>query len=213
MSDLVDPELVYRGVERRNDRRATYLAVVIIDSAFRVKYSASEGPKGDGSRRLLCDDASRLRPEVVSLVSKLMSTFGPNGSSGRVGLLDENHTVRLTRLVGCEETLFALMVESCRNNDSILRAAGRYQLTRRQCEVLALIIEGASVNEIAEQLCITENTVQGYVKSLLSKTRSRNRPAMVASVLDWNMGRTPKRETLSLVDERRTQQRVGADAS
>jgi len=37
----------------------------------------------------------------------------------------------------------------------------------------------------ADALKIAETTVQGYYKRLLSKTQSRNRPAMVANVLDW----------------------------
>ena len=40
--------------------------------------------------------------------------------------------------------------------------------------------------EIARALTISEYTAQGYLKSLLSKTGSRNRAAMVAKVLNWN---------------------------
>jgi DNA-binding CsgD family transcriptional regulator len=52
-------------------------------------------------------------------------------------------------------------------------------------DVLALLLEGASAGETASALNIAETTAQGYVKRLLSKTNSRNRPAMVATVLDW----------------------------
>jgi DNA-binding CsgD family transcriptional regulator len=52
-----------------------------------------------------------------------------------------------------------------------------------------LILEGASATETAETLKIAETTVQGYYKRLLSKTNSRNRPAMVANVLDWRGSR------------------------
>jgi DNA-binding CsgD family transcriptional regulator len=48
-----------------------------------------------------------------------------------------------------------------------------------------MILEGANATETAQVLKIAETTVQGYYKRLLSKTRSRNRPAMVANVLDW----------------------------
>ena len=44
-------------------------------------------------------------------------------------------------------------------------------------------------------LKIAETTVQGYYKRLLSKTQSRNRPAMVANVLDWGgSGRQQQRD-------------------
>jgi DNA-binding CsgD family transcriptional regulator len=49
-----------------------------------------------------------------------------------------------------------------------------------------MILEGANAPETAQALQIAETTVQGYYKRLLIKTKSRNRPAMVANVLDWN---------------------------
>jgi DNA-binding CsgD family transcriptional regulator len=52
--------------------------------------------------------------------------------------------------------------------------------------VLGLILEGQSAIEISQTLKIAETTVQGYYKRLLNKTQSRNRPAMVANVLDWD---------------------------
>jgi len=176
----------YRGVDRRRQpRQVSYLAAVV-DAGLRVKYSAAGDPKGDEARRMVCDGQSKLRPEIEALVSQLMAETRNAGSQGRrAGLLDEEHTLHLMPLVGPEETLFALMMEINGNRDTIRRAAGRYRLTRRQCDVLRLILEGASASEIAERLCLSEYTVQGYVKSLLTKTGSRNRPAMVANVLDW----------------------------
>lgn len=185
------PYMGYRGLERRRQEKPpTYLAFIVVDAAFQVKYSAVEGPKGNEARLLVCDEQAGLRPEVAELVARLIAEAGAGGSTDRrVCLLDENRSLRLSPLVGCGETLFALVVETNRNNDSLLRAASRYKLTKRQCDVLALILAGSSVSEIAEELHISENTVQGYVKTLLSKTQSRNRPAMVANVLDWNQVR------------------------
>jgi len=86
-------------------------------------------------------------------------------------------------------------VEHFRGGDSLSRATRKYQLTPREIEVLAMILEGASAAETANALKIAETTVQGYYKRLLSKTQSRNRPAMVANVLDWGgSGRQPQRD-------------------
>jgi len=87
---------------------------------------------------------------------------------------------------GGNEKLFGLIVEADRDFNSISRAAGRFGLTKRQAQVLALVLEGSSAAEIAQVLSISEYTAQGYLKSLLSKTGSRNRAAMVAKVLNWN---------------------------
>jgi DNA-binding CsgD family transcriptional regulator len=188
-------EFSYRGIERRRaQRHGMQLAVVVVDSALRVKYCSSQKQKHDEMWRLLCDGQLRLRPEIEQLVSKLVSDAGLDSSKEtNAVLLDEDRVLRLSPLVGPEETLFALIIGTNHNRDSLVRAAGRYQLTKRQAQVLALILEGDSVGEIADHLCISENTAQGYVKSLLSKTQSRNRPAMVAKVLDWNQSRDAMR--------------------
>jgi DNA-binding CsgD family transcriptional regulator len=59
--------------------------------------------------------------------------------------------------------------------------------------VLFHVLEGANAGEAAEALDISEYTAQGYIKTLLMKTESRNRAAMVAKVLDWENPR-PVRE-------------------
>ena len=48
-------------------------------------------------------------------------------------------------------------------------------LTERETEILKLLPKGATNKQIAETLFITENTVKVHVKSILEKTRLRNR--------------------------------------
>jgi DNA-binding CsgD family transcriptional regulator len=175
--------------------------LVVIDEKCRVKFCSS-GNQNHELERLLTEDGSRLRPEIESMAAKLIEDSKHASEAAQVALLDADRVLRLSRLVGSEETLYALIFGANHNRDSLVRAAVRYTLTRRQCEVLALILEGDSVGEIADALCITENTVQGYVKSLLSKTKSRNRPAMVAKVLDWNALR-PVDSDRRVADERK----------
>jgi DNA-binding CsgD family transcriptional regulator len=81
--------------------------------------------------------------------------------------------------------LFGITVETDHKYHSIIRATTRFALTNRQSEVLSLILDGANASEIARLLSITENTAQGYMKSLLDKTNCRNRAAMIAKILDW----------------------------
>jgi two-component system nitrate/nitrite response regulator NarL len=49
------------------------------------------------------------------------------------------------------------------------------ELTEREIEVLRLIVQGASNPEIADELCITVNTVKSHVKNILYKLRLENR--------------------------------------
>ena len=102
-----------------------------------------------------------------------------------VAYVAPRHLMRLRRLHGPEH-LFVVTVEPFRSRDSLAIAARRFSLTRREVETLSLILEGANATEIAVALHITENTVHGYFKRLLVKTHSRNRPAMVANVLQWD---------------------------
>ena len=53
-----------------------------------------------------------------------------------------------------------------RTRDSLERVV---DLTRREREVLELLVEGASGNEIAEELRISINTVRSHIQSLFAK--------------------------------------------
>ncbi|HMD03339.1 MAG TPA: helix-turn-helix transcriptional regulator, partial [Candidatus Baltobacteraceae bacterium] len=120
-----------------------------------------------------------LQPDVEAF---LLGIGGGDVSAPvRTAFLSEEHVLRVARLVGEGGPMYVLSVEEDRNRLSLSRAARRHQLTRRETAVLTLILDGSNASEIAATLGISENTVQGYFKRLLSKTGSRNRVAMVAS--------------------------------
>lgn len=54
------------------------------------------------------------------------------------------------------------------------------QLTGREHQVLALVVEGLSAKEIAYRLSIAPRTVECHIDHLRTKTRSRNRAQLVA---------------------------------
>jgi DNA-binding CsgD family transcriptional regulator len=161
------------------------IKLIVIDSDCLVILDSIE-PHEHELRMLLSDDRKRLRGDVESVVKSLLDyCLRTSERHSRMAFLDAQRFVRVTRLDGGAGSLFAVSVESFRGGDSLSRATRKYQLTPREIDVLALILEGASATETAETLKIAETTVQGYYKRLLSKTGSRNRPAMVANVLDW----------------------------
>jgi len=55
-----------------------------------------------------------------------------------------------------------------------------YGLTRREQEVLALLVEGRSNVEIAERLVISRHAVRYYVSEILGKLEVSNRTEAVA---------------------------------
>lgn len=52
-------------------------------------------------------------------------------------------------------------------------------LSKREIEIIRLIIAGLSTQEIAQRIIITENTVKWYIKSTYSKLRVHNRAQLV----------------------------------
>jgi DNA-binding CsgD family transcriptional regulator len=177
--------------ERHNEvaGKRDRVKLIVVDSECRVVFDSIE-PAEYELRLLLSDDRKNFRGGVETIVASLLNDCLRNHERhSRIAFLDPQRFVRVTRLDGSDGSLFAVTVESVRGGDSLSRATRKFQLTPREIDVLALILEGASATETAETLKIAETTVQGYYKRLLSKTNSRNRPAMVANVLDWRGSR------------------------
>jgi DNA-binding CsgD family transcriptional regulator len=164
--------------------RRQRIQLIIVDSDCRVVVDSIESDELV-LQSLLSGDRTMLHDTVSEIVRPLIERCLGGEPQAQIAFLDAHHYVRVTQLEGRQGTLFAVTVEYFRGGDSLTRAARKYRLTPREIDVLALILEGASAGETARTLKIAETTVQGYYKRLLSKTQSRNRPAMVANVLDW----------------------------
>lgn len=162
-------------------------AFVVVDSRGRIRYTSEGRGHGETELQRIIVNRTKLQPEVAAFVQGLPSfSRDDNPVAARFFLLSDNQMLRVVWLTGAEGSVFILTIEPDRNGDSLVRAVRRFQLTRRETEVLALILDGFSARETAEMLEISEHTVQGYFKRLLSKTNARNRVSMVASILEWN---------------------------
>jgi DNA-binding CsgD family transcriptional regulator len=161
------------------------MKLVIVNSAGGVLLDSID-PSEHELRLLLSDDRKTFRGDIAVTVRSLIDhCLAKSERHSHIAFLDAHRFVRVTRLDGDDVPLFAVSMEVFRAADSLSRAARKYRLTPREIDVLAMVLEGASATETASALNIAETTVQGYHKRLLSKTQSRNRPAMVANVLDW----------------------------
>ena len=80
------------------------------------------------------------------------------------------------------------MVQPMMPDEDPCGAAGReVRLSCRQREILALVAQGASDNEIAMQLCLSAKTVSWYVKEIRTLLRARSRAHAVALALQYGL--------------------------
>jgi len=68
---------------------------------------------------------------------------------------------------------------------SLTGAAATFHISPREAQVLALLLDGLTLHEIADRLHITSSTVQDHIKRLLEKTATHNRQEMTAKILGW----------------------------
>lgn len=61
-----------------------------------------------------------------------------------------------------------------------------FDLSPRQEEIAALVIQGFSNREIAERLYICEQTVKDHLHDIFEKTRVRRRSELTAKILGLN---------------------------
>ena len=74
----------------------------------------------------------------------------------------------------------AIFLEEARSTEIAPLILSAHQLTRREGEVTQLVLQGLSTGEIADQLCITLNTVQGYLTSIFDQVGVRSRRELAA---------------------------------
>jgi DNA-binding CsgD family transcriptional regulator len=93
--------------------------------------------------------------------------------------------VRTQPMTGPAGLFIGVRIDRFQPPNSLTGAAARFHISPREVQVLALLLDGKHLNEIAEQLHITSSTVQDHIKSMLDKTESGNRSELIGRVLGW----------------------------
>jgi DNA-binding CsgD family transcriptional regulator len=93
--------------------------------------------------------------------------------------------VRTQPMSGPAGLFIGVRIERFQPPNSLTGAATRFHISPREVQVLALLLDGNHLDQIAGQLHITSSTVQDHIKSMLDKTESRNRSELIARVLGW----------------------------
>jgi len=108
--------------------------------------------------------------------------FGPTGFTGyTMFILHRTESQHLNLISGAHFNLFRMIHDKIANLHSS-NAKEALNISRRENDVLQLIVKGKTNHEIAQKLNISPHTVTAYVKTLSLKLNSRNRTetAMVA---------------------------------
>jgi DNA-binding CsgD family transcriptional regulator len=93
--------------------------------------------------------------------------------------------VRTQPMAGSAGQFIGVWIDRFRPPNSLSSAAHRFRISPRELQVLALLLDGNHLDQIAAQLHITSSTVQDHIKRMLDKTESRNRSELIARVLGW----------------------------
>lgn len=89
-------------------------------------------------------------------------------------------------MAGPAGLFIGVSLERSKPMHSLTGAAARFRISPREVQVLALLLDGAHLDAVAERLHIASSTVQDHIKSLLEKTGTKNRSEMIATILGWS---------------------------
>lgn len=169
--------------QRRTDESALY----IVDRELRIVL----GPPPLEGEEPWPAEAS-VEPRLPSALERIVRELAreldeaPPGERVAVAQPAPFMSVRAEPLHGrCSEQYIAVHMKAFGERDALRGAAKEFHISPREMETLLLLMDGLTVSEMGERLSIATSTIQDHIKSLLDKTQSTNRAAMVARVLGW----------------------------
>ena len=121
---------------------------------------------------------------TTEILKKLESRCRESRRSNTV-LYEALDDERVFRIVPLDTELFgnvAIFVDVFGQRGSTSEAAKTYGLTKRESEVLALLVRENSKADLARQLCVTESTIGDHVGSIMRKMNASKRIEIVAKV-------------------------------
>jgi DNA-binding CsgD family transcriptional regulator len=137
-----------------------------------------------GLRTRIADRLPAVLEEAVrDLIADWNSETGaqPAGVAHPVPFL----VVRTQPLSGPAGLFIGVRIDRFHPPKSLTAPAARFHISPRELQVLALLLDGAKLEEIGQKLHITTSTIADHIKSMVDKTGSRNRTELIARVLGW----------------------------
>lgn len=154
--------------------------IVILDAALRIV--AADAPARELLGELEMREPSRLPRALETALRLRAACTGCDDDALDTSV--PGLAVRLLPLDG-RDGWSALVLERLCTREHLDAASRRFGLSRREIDVVRLLLAGDSASEVAQRLGIAEYTVGDYIKRIFVKTRVRNRSEMIAKLLGW----------------------------
>lgn len=155
------------GISQRREP----LRFLICDAFMNVLFAAPDIDADLTSRQML----AALAPHCHESRTHKATVFHVHDNDSVLRIVPLNAS-----LAGC----VAIFIESFARRGSIFEAAKTFGLTKRESEVLPLLVRGKTNAEIADALCVAESTVGDYVKSILRKAGTSKRVELISRIFN-----------------------------
>jgi DNA-binding NarL/FixJ family response regulator len=162
--------------------------VLILDGENRVTHANSR------AAQMLREVASDQRqhaesPELPAvlgvLVPQLRERLRGRDDTSTAALLTVDVCVRACNVSAPAGRSLLLVLERVQRRDAVAHNLQRFALSPRECEVAMLVLYGHPNRRIADQLVLTEYTVEDHLKRIFVKLGVRSRTALAAKILGW----------------------------
>ena len=97
---------------------------------------------------------------------------------------DDDTVLRIVPLNGAMAGSVAIFIDNFSKRGSVFEAAKRFGLTKRESEVLQLVLGARTNSDIASALSLAESTVSDHLKSIMRKTNVTKRVQLVSKVFN-----------------------------
>ncbi len=125
-------------------------------------------------------------PAVLrSLVPQLRARLRERADTSTAALLTVDLCVRACHMSGQPGRHLLLLLERVQRRDAVAHNLERFALSPRECDVVMLVLYGYSNRRIADQLFLTEYTVEDHLKRVFAKLAVKSRTALAAKILGW----------------------------
>jgi DNA-binding CsgD family transcriptional regulator len=182
------PASAGREDELRDAEGADEGAFYVLDSDLQIVLAwSAEDQRRIALTGLRTRLADRLPAVLEETVRELIAGWRTDPVTQEAGIAHPVPflVVRTQPMSGPTGLFIGVRIDRFQPPNSLTGPAARFHITPRELQVLALLLDGAKLDEIGRQLHITSSTVQDHIKNMVEKTESRNRTELIARVLGW----------------------------